>query len=152
MGRHTSLKLRNLIIEHYKNGKSQREIAQVVNKARTTVENIIHRYKNENRVVRLPKVSPKKLFTERHKRWIVKHTKLNPRLSAPNLRDMVEQQFNISCNAETIRRVLRADGLDGRIARKKPFISSKNKNIRLKYAHNYLCWQRFFIREERHIH
>ena len=49
MGRHTSRELRNLIIEHYKNGKNQREIAQIVNKARSTVENIIHRYKNENR-------------------------------------------------------------------------------------------------------
>ena len=68
MGCHTSLELRNLIIEHYKNVKSQREIAQIVNKARTTVENIIQRHKNENRVVSLPKVSPKKLFTERHER------------------------------------------------------------------------------------
>ena len=59
MGDHISLELRNLIIEHYKNGKSQREIAEIVNKARTTVENIIHRYKNEIRVVSLVKVSPK---------------------------------------------------------------------------------------------
>ena len=82
MERHTSLELRNLIIEHYKIGKSQREIAQIVNKARTT------------------------------EIWIVKQTKIHPRLTAPKLRDMVEQQFNIGCNAETIRRVLRKDGLD----------------------------------------
>ena len=50
---------------------------------------------------------------------------------------MVEKQFNISCNAEIIWRVLRKDGLDGRIARKKPFISSKNKKNRLQFAHNY---------------
>ena len=50
---------------------------------------------------------------------------------------MVEQQFNIRCNAETIWTVLRKDGLNGGISRKKPFISSKNKKLRLQYAHNY---------------
>lgn len=137
MGRHTTLELRNLIIEHYKSGKSQREIAKIVKKARTTVENIIQRFKNEGRVTNKPKISTKKLFSERQERWIVNQIKINPRLSAPKLRDMVEKHFNISCNAETIRRVLRKDGVNGRIARKKPFVSLKNKKIRLQFAHSY---------------
>lgn len=137
MGRHTTVELRNLIIDHYKKGKSQREIAAIVNKPRTTVANIIKRFKNEGRVINKPKISPKKLFSERQERWIVNQIKINPRLSAPKLRDMVEKHFNISCNAETVRRVLRNNGLNGRIARKKPFVSSKNKKIRLQFAHSY---------------
>lgn len=47
MGRHTTIELRNLIIEEIwnminKNGKSEREIAKIVKKARTIVENNIH--------------------------------------------------------------------------------------------------------------
>lgn len=137
MGRQTSLELRNLIIDHFKNGKSQREIAQIVGKARTTVENIIHRFQNEGRVVNKPKISTKKLFSVRQERWILKQIKTDPRLSAPKLRDMVQKQYNIICNAETIRRVLRKDGLNGRIARKKPYVSTKNKRARLQFAHSY---------------
>ena len=107
MGRHTTIEIRNLIIDHFKSGKSQREIAKIVNKPRTTVENVIHRYKIEKRVINKPKISPKKLFTERQERWLVNQVKINPRLSAPKLRDMAEKHFQISCNAETIRRVLR---------------------------------------------
>lgn len=137
MVRHTTPELRNLIIEHFINGKSQRQIAKIVNKARTTVENIIHRFKNEGRVVNKPKISPRRLFTVRQERWIVNQVKTNPRLSAPKLRDMVQKHFDVSCNAETIRRVLRNNGLNGRIARKKPFVSTKNKKIRLQFAHSY---------------
>lgn len=137
MGRHTSIELRNLIIEHYKNGKPQRKIAAIVNKARTTVENIIHRFKKEKRVINKPKISPKKIFSERQERWIVRQVKINPRLSAPDIRDLVEKRYKISCNAETIRRVLRKAELNGRIARKKPFISRINKLKRLKFAHSY---------------
>lgn len=75
--------LRNLIIEHYKNGRSQRKIAKIVKKARTTVENIIHRFKNENRVINKPKIGPKS-FSDRQGRWIVKQSKIDPRLSHQN--------------------------------------------------------------------
>lgn len=101
----------------------------MLKKVRTTVENIIQRFKNEGRVTNKPKISTKKLFSERQERWIVNQIKINPRLSAPKLRDMVEKHFNISCNAETIRRVLRKDGVNGRIARKKPFVSLKKKKF-----------------------
>ena len=50
---------------------------------------------------------------------------------------MVEKNFSISCSAEIIKRVLQKNGLHGRIPRKKPFVSKKNKQIRLQFAHSY---------------
>lgn len=138
MGPHTSIELRKLVVEHHKNGKSQREIAQIFNKCRSTIKNIIKRYNNEKRIISKPRISTKKLFSNRDERWIVNKSRNNPRLSAPKLRDMVEQHLKINCNTETVRRVLRRAGLNGRIARKKPFISKKNKHIRLTFAHNYV--------------
>lgn len=127
MGRHTTVEVRKLIIDHYKDGKSQRMIAEIVKKPRGTVKNIIKRFNEEKRITNKQKISPKKMFSEREERWIIQQTKNNPRLSAPKLRDMVKEHFHISCNAETVRRVLRKAGLNGRIARKKPFVSTKNK-------------------------
>ena len=50
MGRRTTISERNLIITHHRNGYSQRDIAKMVNKCPSTVQHIIERYWNENRV------------------------------------------------------------------------------------------------------
>ncbi|XP_075157951.1 uncharacterized protein LOC142231215 [Haematobia irritans] len=108
MGPHTSLEMRNLIINHFKNCVSQRRIAEMVQVPRGTIKNII----------------------KRDERWIVNKCRSNPKLSAPNIRDLVAKHLQVNCHAETIRRVLYRSGLHGRIARKKPFVSAKNKRDR----------------------
>lgn len=125
MAPQTTIEIRNLIIQHYKSGKSQREVAVMVNRSRSTIKNIIKRYNDEKRIANKPKHPGKKVLTEREERWILQKVKVNPRLSAPILRDMLAEAFNIKCSATTVRRVLHRAGLHGRIARKKPFVSEK---------------------------
>lgn len=137
MAPQTTIEMRNLIIQHYKSGKSQREISDIVKRPRSTIKNIIKRYNDEKRIANKPKHPGKKVLTEREERWILQKVKINPRLSAPNLRDMLVETFNTKCSATTVRRVLHKAGLHGRIARKKPFVSAKNKKNRLEYAHAY---------------
>lgn len=48
-------------------------------------------------------------------------------LSAPKLRDVVEKHININSCPETIRKILRKNGLNGRVARKKSFVSTNGK-------------------------
>lgn len=68
----------------------------------------------------------------------MREVKKNPHLSAPKLTKMVEEQLNIHVNPETVRRVLRKHGYNGRTARNKPFISSKNRKKRLEFALKYV--------------
>lgn len=89
MGRHTTIEIRKLVIDHYKGGKSQREIAEIVEIPRGTVKNIIKRFNDEKRIASKTKISPKKLFSERDERWILHKSRNDSWLTAPKLRDMV---------------------------------------------------------------
>lgn len=150
MGRQTSVEIRELVIKLYKEGKSQREIAKLVNKSRGTIQHIIHRFTRDGRIANKEKTSSKKAFSERDEAFIVREIKKNPRLSAPKLTEMVKSQLDIHVNPETVRRVLRKRGYNGRVARKKPFISNVNRQKRLEFARKYIAkdmnfWQRVYI-------
>lgn len=46
----TGIELRKLVIQHYKNRKSLREISEMVNRSRSTIQYIIKRYKEDKSV------------------------------------------------------------------------------------------------------
>ncbi|PSN44110.1 hypothetical protein C0J52_07649 [Blattella germanica] len=90
---HTSVSIRQLIIFHYKNGKSLREIGKIVNRTHSTVQGVITRYKKTKSLGNKTRSSSKKIFNERDERWIVKEIKKNPFLSAPKLAKMAEKHL-----------------------------------------------------------
>lgn len=138
MGRHTTIEERKLIIFHYENNKTFRKISEICNKPLATVQHIIERYKQENRINSKTRISPKKIFTPHDERWIVRKIRENPKLSAPKLTNEVEKYLGKKVNPETVRRVLRKENFNGRVARKKPYISNKNKRLRINYAKEHL--------------
>lgn len=79
---------------------------------------------------------PRKL-TEAEERLVLCKITLNPRLSAPKITRDVSKEFKKDVNLETIRRILRRDGFNGRIARKKPLINERTRKSRLEYAREY---------------
>ena len=64
-------------------------------------------------------------------------SKKDPKVSAPKLANEISQRTNKVCNPETVRLVLRNNGCNGRVARKKPYINSVNKNKRINFAKKY---------------
>lgn len=65
--------IRKLIIFHHSSGKSVRNIAKLVNLSHSTVQYIIKRFKEENRIEnKVRKGRPTKL-TQREQRFIVKN-------------------------------------------------------------------------------
>lgn len=84
-GPQTSVELRKSIIRLSKSGKSVREIAKIVDRASTTVFNIIKRYKNTSDCENKAKPSARKIFTDSDEHWIIRQIKQNPHLSAPKL-------------------------------------------------------------------
>lgn len=49
-GKQTSMEIRKLVLSQNQDGKSVREIAKIVKRSHSTVQDIISRYKNENRI------------------------------------------------------------------------------------------------------
>ncbi|GFS83764.1 hypothetical protein TNCV_610971 [Trichonephila clavipes] len=60
--------------------------------------------------------------------------KIDPKISAPKSASSTSNTLGRSVSAETVRRVLRKAGYNGRVARKKPLIGKRNKIKRLKFA------------------
>lgn len=144
MSPRTTIEQRELVLTHFKNGKTQRNIAEMVNLSPSTVQYIIQRFVRENRVADKGRNAPNKTFTELEERRIVRKIKVNPKISAPKLTVEVENEMGKKCSVETVRRVLRENNFNGRVARKKPFISQKNQQCRLKFAKDHVTRPKSF--------
>lgn len=59
-------------------------------------------------------------------------------MSAPKIAQEVAVECKKQVHPSTIRRILRREGLHGRIARKKPFINDRNRKRRLQFAREYV--------------
>lgn len=125
MGRRTTVEQRELVIHHFKIGKTQRKIAEIVNIPLSTVQHILERFLRENRVKDKGRIAPNKILTPSDERWIIRKINENPRLSAQKLADEVHNGIGKKCSAATIRRVLRSHDFHGRVPLKKPFINKK---------------------------
>ncbi|XP_071057542.1 uncharacterized protein [Onthophagus taurus] len=123
----TSNDVRKLVILHYENGESLRKIGGIVNRSHSTVQCIINRYKNTGETVNKKKESLRKTFPAKDERWILRKVKADPKISAPKLAAEVENYLWTKASPETIRIILRRHNFHGRVARKKPFISSVNR-------------------------
>ncbi len=80
----TSLQIRDLAVQYWKgdeNGKkSLQEIANLLKRPKSTIQNIIEKYKKTGSIENIKGRGRKPTFLTREKRAIVKKIKLNPKL------------------------------------------------------------------------
>lgn len=136
-GSQTSPQIRKLILEHSKSGKTVRNIAEIVNKPKSTVFNIIKRYGGTETFQNVAKPSKRKIFSDADERWLMRQIKQKPYLSAPRLAAEAEIHLAKKANPETVRNVLRKHNYNGRVARRKPFINKVNKLKRVRFAKDH---------------
>lgn len=132
--RETTEAERNVIIRLHNQYKSIRNISQIVGIPRMTVWNVIERFGALKTVKNRPRSGRPSLITDRVKRKITKKVAENPRISASQMVSELEQFSGISVSVSTIRNVLHKSGYNGRVPRKKFWVSEKNKKIRLEFA------------------
>jgi transposase len=133
----TTDKQRQLIAFHHAKGKTVRELSEILHIPKSTVGNVVNRFENHNQLDLLTSGGRKKVLTERNKNWIVREIKKNPRTSAPVLSAALQERFEINVSTQTVRNALKENGYNGRVARKKPFISKVNCDKRLLFANDY---------------
>lgn len=134
MNKELSIDTRKIIIKLYCEGKSMREIGEVIGRSKSTVQYVIEHYANSGTLKSNPRTGRPKKLNETTKRFIVLKVKENPRISAPKIGDEVRNNLKIDVCDETIRNVLRESKYNGRVARKKPFISKVNRKKRLLFS------------------
>ncbi|KAG2767600.1 hypothetical protein PC129_g5108 [Phytophthora cactorum] len=71
---------------------------------------------------------------------IVREAEKNRRLSAEKLAIMVKEDHGVTISKQTVRNRIKAEGFNGRAARKKPHLTKKVK-ARLEYANTMLKYK-----------
>ena len=87
------------------------------NRYRQTIENVIKRSKDRGNIENIPRKGRPKSLTLRNQRKILKENRQNRHLSAPKLNEKLRGVLQGTVSDETIRRVLRANNINGRVAR-----------------------------------
>ncbi|GFW15418.1 transposable element Tcb2 transposase [Trichonephila clavipes] len=80
-------------------------------------------------------------------RRVIHQVKIEPKISTPKIAASTSNTLGRSVSAETVRRVLRKAGYNGRVARKKPLIGKRNRVKRLKFAKEHILKPQQFWNE-----
>lgn len=74
-----SLEIRKLIVEHKNNGKSLREISEIVGHPKSSIQTVSRNYKTSNNLISKPRSGRPPKITQRIKRHIINEIDKNPR-------------------------------------------------------------------------
>lgn len=143
----TSISDRKLVIKWYNEGKSYIEIAQLLGTGKSTIGDIIKKFKNDGILQNKAHSDRPRKLTKREENVIVREIQKDPTISAPKLATLVADSFDKQVHPELCRRILRE------ILRKKPYISKVNKENRPNFAKKYVnkdadFWKRVIFSDE----
>ena len=130
--------LRELVIKHFLKGDTEREIAQQVLISRNIVHSIIAKYKSTKCVASMWERGRERKTTANIDRIMQRKIKVGRRKSALSVKSQLKTELGLKISESTIRRRLYKVGFNGRVARKKPYVSKDNRVKRLHYAKTYL--------------
>ena len=145
--------LRQLVIKHFLNGDSDREIAKKVLIPRDSVHYIIAKKKSTKCIGNLMGRGRRRKTSTHTDRIVQRKVKTNRRKSAASVKAELGSQLKVIISESTVRRRLYEVGLYGRVARKKPYENKINRRKRLEYAKNYRekpldFWNKMFWLDE----
>ena len=129
--------LREVVIKHFLNGDSEREIACKVLIPRSSVNYMITKYKSMKCIGNMIGRGRKRKTTIHANRIIQRKIKTNRRKSSTSVKAELQTELNITISETTIRRRAHEIGLYGRVARKKPYLNKVNRAKPLEYARTY---------------
>jgi len=122
------------VVELKGKGYSNRNIARLLNVHHETVRKILLKKEKYGTVANLQRSGRKRLTDAKTDRRIIRQIKINQQTTVNNLKD----ELQLCISATTIRRRLHDSGFWGRVARRVPCISEKNRIARLDFARLHL--------------
>lgn len=153
-GKELTLEERRLVIDLHKNqNKSYSEISKIISRSRSTVQNVIKRFKNEHRVENKPRSGRPSKLTSRDKTKIKHLVAQDPFISASKISGELEKYNNKKVHPETVRRAIVEAGFNSRVPRRKPLISEVNRKKRIAFAKQYVnetpdFWRKVIFSDE----
>lgn len=128
------------VIGLYKDGKTQRQISEILEVPKSTVGDIIKKYDDLQLLSRIPGSGRRPSLETNEVDILVAKAEENPRISAGKLKTLLHESTEKNVCEQTIRNYLHMNNLFGRVACKKPLISEKNIKSRLEVAKSWSTW------------
>lgn len=125
---------RKIIISLHNKFKSLSQISEIVDRPRSTIQNIINRYGKSKSLKNEAKTGRPTKLNQRAQRTVVKKVRQNPKISSSTLAGDVAEECGITVTPRTIRNYLKKDGFNSRSPRRKFFVSKVNKQKRIEFA------------------
>uniref|UniRef100_A0A3Q2CFB6 Tc1-like transposase DDE domain-containing protein n=1 Tax=Cyprinodon variegatus TaxID=28743 RepID=A0A3Q2CFB6_CYPVA len=135
--RETSEDVRKKVVTAHQTGESYKTISKRFQLHPSTVRQIIYKWRALGITTTLPRCGRPSKLSQRSTRKIMMQVKANPRITSRELQTSLSAS-GINVHASTIRRNINRHGIHGRVARRKPLLSRKNKAARLKFAREHL--------------
>lgn len=133
-----SEKKRGIIVELYKAGKSNRQIATELNIPRQTVDYNVKKFITKGTITNNPRQGRPKATTSAEDINIIIQSKRNRRFTAPEITTRVNESRNNPVSVSTVKRQLLNAGLKECVAVLKPLLKVINKKKKLYWAQQKL--------------
>ena len=131
---------RGKIISFYEAGDSERAISNKTGYGKTTVHNVITKYREKGAISVASRSGRPKKVTERDKRHLKAIIVKNRREPVAKINEIfIESTGNTICN-RTMKNTLYEMGYNSRTALRKPSVSENNRKIRLNWAREKRLW------------
>uniref|UniRef100_A0AAY5KT08 Tc1-like transposase DDE domain-containing protein n=1 Tax=Esox lucius TaxID=8010 RepID=A0AAY5KT08_ESOLU len=124
---------RDLIVEKYQSGEGFKRISKVLNVPWNTVKTVIINWRKYGTTETLPRTGRLSKNYEKMRRKLVREASKRP---TATLKELQEYLASTGCvlHVTTISHIHHLNGLWGRVARRKHFLTKKNLQARLKFA------------------
>jgi transposase len=136
-----SVEKRARILLLLEQGHSVREIGSLEGVSHSSVVRIGQKSKtnNSSNHALVPMGRPR-IFSDREERNILRLLSSGQCSTAVDIKNTLLANDDVDVSAETLRNVLRRNGLESRIKRKKPLLTRKHRQCRLLFAKKYRNW------------
>lgn len=131
---------RGKIIGFYFAGDSERTISNKTGYGKTTIHNIIIKFREKNTISVAPRSGRPKKLTERDVRHLKAVVTKNRRKSSEQLQENFNECTGNEVSKNTLKRTLYEMGYHSRTALRKPNISEKNRIVRLNWTRERQSW------------
>lgn len=129
--------LKTKIVQHYGLGEGYKKLSQRFQLSVSTVRNIVRKWKATGTVLVKARSGRPRRISERQRRRMVRMVKYNPQTTSKDLQGHLAAD-GVTVHRSTIQRTLHKEKLYGRVMRKKPFLRTRHKQSRLRYAKAHL--------------
>ena len=127
---------RGEIVGLSKGGHSIRNISEILGHPKSTVQDVITKYKEGSCADAAPRSGRPPALSEQDKCQLGRVVKKNRKKAVEEITEQFNQSLNISVSSKTVTRTLHSMGYYGRTGRKKPLVSEVNKKKRLFWCYD----------------